>query len=357
MKIAVVTVHDSANFGSFLQAYALNEVLKSMGHKVYFLQTRDKNYVRKLYYDFTIDREAVLHPFRFLKRNWFGIKKYRLFLKEQQCFLEAEEYEALNPDMVILGSDEIWNIKTPVFTNSIFYGAGMQNVIAYAVSVGLAEEEDFAHNSFLSNAIKKIPVIFARDDKTARCVAKITGELPDVVCDPTFLLDIEQYSRPYHNQYLQEHEYLLVYTYAPDQKTQKILREFAKKYRLKLVSVCFYYDWCDYNIICSPLEFCQIIKGARYVITTTFHGTIFSILNQKRFVSVPLSQKTIDVIWRVGLENKIIQFDDLNLQILEEKLFRNDYRYHEVNKKIEQMRSHSFNLLKKNIEVYRNDNM
>ena len=63
MKIAVVTVHYSANFGSFLQAYALKYVLEQDGHDVSFVITRDKEYVRGLFYKLNLCREMVKHPY------------------------------------------------------------------------------------------------------------------------------------------------------------------------------------------------------------------------------------------------------------------------------------------------------
>lgn len=144
MKIGIVTVQDSNNFGSFLQAYALQHVLQEMGHDVVFIRTRSKQYLRRIFFHMIPSGREWLHPAGFLKRNYAGWKKYCCFQKELRVFRVIESYNAEHLDMVILGSDEIWNTRTPVFRNPIFYGAGMEPVMAYAVSIGNAEIQDMS---------------------------------------------------------------------------------------------------------------------------------------------------------------------------------------------------------------------
>lgn len=348
MKIAVVTVHDSANFGSFLQAYALNAFLKAEGHEVHFVKTRSEKYVKNLYYNLCPSKEWIKHPLRLLKKTIYGMKKYKLFSRELACFDEALSCE--NADITVLGSDEIWNVRTPVFNSPLFYGEGCEKIIAYAVSSGLAMPSDFEGKSHIQNLIKKISMPLVRDENTADCVEKITGIRPEIVCDPTFLAEKEIFKRKYKNIYLEKHPYILIYTYEPEPRVRKIFKDFAKKHNLKLVSAGFYYDWCDYNILCSPLELCGVMEKAQYVITTTFHGSIFSILNHKKFVSIPLSQKTEDILKRLGLENAAVSFAELSEELLRKKLLETEYNYAEVDEKIAKMREHSAKLLRERID-------
>lgn len=349
MKIAVVTVHDSANFGSFLQAYALKNVLEKDGHEVCFTITRDKKYVKGLYYKFVLSREAVLHPVRTLKNIFYGRKKYKLFKTEQKCFKEIKPEEIKSCDISILGSDEIWNIRTDVFRYPVFYGEYSEKTVAYAVSAGLSGPEEFDKHPEIKEYIKNIEMPLVRDENTARCVEKITGVYPDTVCDPTLLADAEIYNKTYEDNYINGNRCLMLYAYQPDLKTRAIIREFAEKHGLKLVSVGFYYDWCDYNVLCSPLEFCSVLKKAEYVITTTFHGTIFSVLNNKKFVSIPLSQKTDDILGKFGLNDIKLSFENLSVELLEEKLCGFSEDYGKVNEKIISMREDSLSKLRERI--------
>ena len=349
MKIAVVTVHDSANFGSFLQAYALKNVLEKDGHEVCFAITRDKDYVKRLYYSFTLSRETVKHPFKTLKRIFNGRKKYKLFVKEQQCFTEIEPSKIEKCDVVILGSDEIWNVRTGVFQDLIFYGKYSKNTVAYAVSAGLAMPEEFDEFREIREHIRKISKPLVRDENTAKCVERITGIYPETVCDPTLLADSNIYGKPFEDEYVNKNKCLMIYAYEPEVRTRKIIIDFAKKQGLKLVSVGFYYDWCDYNLLCSLLEFCAVLEKAEYVITTTFHGTIFSVINNKKFVSIPLSQKTDDILKKFGAEETKLSFAELTAEKLQEKLMGFSLDYDSVNERIRVMREESLERLRDRI--------
>lgn len=349
MKIAVVTVHDSANFGSFLQAYALKYVLEQDGHDVSFVITRDKEYVRGLFYKLNLCREMVKHPFKTLKLYLYGRKKYRVFKAEQECFREIEIPELGDFDLAILGSDEIWNVEVPVFRNLVFYGKYSKNNIAYGVSAGRATPESFGGFDEIRDCISKIPAPLARDENTALAIESITGTRPEIVCDPTLLADKEIYFRTLQNKYINNHKCLMLYMYEPTPEVRKIIIDFARKQGLKLVSVGFYYSWCDYNLLCSPMEFCSALEKAEFVITTTFHGTIYSVINEKKFVCLPLSQKTTDILKRFGAEDAMLDFKDISVESLEDKFVNFSVDYTAVNERIINMREASLEKLRSQI--------
>ena len=352
MKITVVTVHDSANFGSYLQAYAMKYFLEQRGHEVSFAVTRDKKYVKSLFYSLRPTKWWIRYPFKTLKSIAGGIKKYRVFKKELAVFAELDT--ASDADAVILGSDEIWNVKTPVFTSPLFYGENCKNPIAYAVSAGHSLSDDIKKYPHLCSLIQKLPSPLVRDDNTADCVEEICGTRPSVVCDPTFLVEKDCFAREYHNSFLEKYPCLVVYTYELEPDIVRVIKTFAKKHGLKLVSVGFQRNWCDKSILCSPLDFCGVMEKAKYVITTTFHGSIFSVLNHKQFVSLPYSLKTTDVLERVGLEHRIVKYEDLSVEALEDKMFSNNIDYTLVDEKIRAMREFSAKMLEERINEYEN---
>lgn len=353
MRIAVVTVHDSANCGSFLQAYALKNILENDGHSVYFVRTRNAEYVRSLYYSFKLSGEWIKHPISCLRRYMYGKRKYRLYCNEGRCF-ETRDTFSEDTDVTVLGSDEIWNVKTPVFNNPIFYGEGAKNTVAYAVSSGLAKPSDFEGKDRLKELIKAIDLPLVRDEGTAQCVNAITQKTPEIVCDPTLAADREIFLNPCSDKYLKRHKYVLIYAYEPPKAARKIFKEYARKNGLKLVSAGFGYDWCDYNVMCSPLELSSVMKNAECVITTTFHGTVFSVLNRKKFVCIPLSGKTTDILSRLGLEQRQLAFKDLTINALADKITE-DIDYKSVDKKIDDMKEKSLALLRELIEKIKGD--
>ena len=316
MRIGIVTVQDSNNFGSFLQGYALQHVLQEMGHEVVFLRTRSKRYLRRIFYHVIPRRREWLHLIKFLKNNDTGRKKYCRFQEELRVFQVMESYEPQKLDLVILGSDEIWNARTPVFRAPIFYGAGMSPVMTYAVSIGDADIQDMS--CIDSSYFQRIAPVLVRDEHTAEFLRTQGIEAP-VVCDPTLLVDKSVLCREYSNP-LMEKPFLLVYTYGLEPETVKSIRTFAVRRGLRILSVCFSFPWCDGNLECTALEFCSVLEKAEYVFTSTFHGTIFSIVNHKQFVSLPKSRKTSDLLDSLELSSRLADAEALSAESLEKKL-------------------------------------
>lgn len=348
MKIGVVTVYDSANFGSYLQSYAMKLVLTQMGHDVYFISnpTPDKPYKRN-FYKYPVNRMSLRHPVSVWREYLAGRKRYKIFSNELKRFQVLDFSQADQMDKIILGSDEIWNVTMSCFTNPFFYGEGMGHVYTYAVSMGKATADDYSQYPELRENIERIENLLVRDQHTADVVKEMTGRDSLVVCDPTFLVDVEKFHHSLNDEYLKNNRYILIYSY-PGYITDQFIKNmmtFAKENNLKVVSTCFYLDWCDYVSNCSQLEFCEVLRLADYVVTTTFHGSIFSILNHKRFLSMPSGIKVSDIVTKLGLSHALIE-SDCDYETFRSKLSQAEYDYESVDKKIMSMRRHGLKALK-----------
>lgn len=306
MRILTVTPFDSSNFGAFLQAYCLKSVLESMGHTVYHRLTRPADYVRHLYYHETPETEEEQRDLpAFARRLEIQKKVYRCFLEDQRCFRVVDP-ETEPADLYILGSDEIWNFRKAAFRQPLFWGAGMHPVISYAASMGDAEAEQFSAYPELREALCGVGRYLVRDERTRQFVREVTGREATAVCDPTLLVPVEQYGNTFCDPYLQEHDCLLIYAYKIHPTLQRHLRTYADARGMKLVSCCFAADWCDHVCICGPLQFSALIRQCREVFTTTFHGSIFCILNHARFVSVAKSPKTSQLLEQLSLTERML---------------------------------------------------
>ena len=341
MKIGIITVHDSANFGSFLQAYAFKETLVKMGHDVYFIKTRNRKDTFKVF----------VKKSRHIKKVIFNLRKYSKFIKEINKFkeIEIDNLDENSLDVLIIGSDELWNVNTPVFRKECFYGINIpvKKKIAYAISSGNASYSDISKYPNLINGIKKLDEIFIRDDLTKHNIKKITGKECDFTCDPTFLVDIKYLQKEYNVPI--KDKYILIYSYEFNNKQKEFIIKFASKYNLKVVSAGLYNDWCDMNINCTPLEFSDIIRKSGYVITTTFHGTIFSILNKKEFITFEGSNKVKDVLNRTGLNDRLFNIDRTFCEF--EKILTEKLDSSEINKKILALREKSLKKLEKELNI------
>lgn len=347
MKIGIVTVQDSNNFGSFLQAYALQHVLQEMGHEVVFIRSRSRDYIKRIFYRVRPSRRELLHFPAFVSENWRGRKKYRKFQKEWKCFRVIDQYKDEPLDLVILGSDEIWNVNTAVFRLPIFYGEGMAPVMAYAVSIGNAEMEEMS--CIPEKLFHRIQPILSRDKHTADFLRSIGIESP-VVCDPTLLVDKSIFLRSYHHHLLNGQPFLLIYSYGLEQNIVDSICAFAKQHHLRILSACFSFEWCDGTFDCAALDFCTILEQAAYVFTSTFHGTIFSILNHKQFVSLPVSRKTEDLLESLGLDKQSVYSQQCTASALNEKLILQTIDYDVIDTNIQQKREYSLQLLREGIE-------
>ena len=130
----------------------------------------------------------------------------------------------------------------------------------------------------------------------------------------------------------------------------------AKK-AMKVVSAALYNDWCDYHVTCRPTQYNDIVRRAEYVITGTFHGNVFAIQNRKRFITIPLSEKVRDLICNFGLQDRILELDDLSGETMEAILEHQNMDYEKIGKKIQKMRQSSLEFLKNALENYDSSDM
>lgn len=349
MRIGIVTVHDVHNFGSFLQAYGLKRTLEALGHEVYFLRGYSRKEARGMFYRIRPYGREYLQLPAFLYQNFKGWKKHQLFLKDLKQLRELEQYDSEFLDLVILGSDEIWNINTYLFRERIFYGEEMSPVMAYAPSIGNANPE--ALSVIPQELFRRMDPILVRDDRTLEFVRSLGIEAPRV-CDPAILADTSIFRRSYHHR-LMKKPYLLVYAYGHEISEQMRchILAFARSRGLKVISAGFDLDWCDGVISCSPLDFCAVLEKAAYVVTGTFHGSIFSVLNHKQFVTIPYSPKSTDILKHVGLESQIIDQDQMDPGLLAQALDA-PIDYDAVDSRLEQMRGFSRTLLKQALDKH-----
>ncbi len=286
MKACIVTVYNSTNCGSFLQAYSLKYTLEQLGAEVTFLKTGVKNN-RNIMIDKSLRYLKMGKPRRIAPEY----RKYRNFedcLKRfRLCRMNEKELAA--QDIFVLGSDEIWNVSREIIRKAdIFWGCGLEgNIISYAPSVNTATEDDMAGAPYVELALQCMNRISVRDSYSKQLISKYTDKPVEILCDPTFLLPMEEYdaiegSCPFE-------DFILVYSTAArfTDEDKKALKEFAKSRGKKLVAFPHDLKWCDAHGQVHPLDAIAYFKKADCVITDTFHGTALSLIFNKDFLALP----------------------------------------------------------------------
>lgn len=334
-KIAICTLTKSLNYGAYLQAFALKEILINNGYETGFIEVNKKIYKIKEIFRFIVKKDIRKIP--------YNIKQYKKY-KEVWNLLPVVKKDK-KFDCIIIGSDEIWNLKNNSFYHAKeFFGRNLDSkkVISYAPSCSSLTKDE------LESFDKKITFnnfdrISVRDQNTQRLVKDCCNVIPEIVLDPTMLID--NY-RKYQKEDININEkYILIYGYGFDDKSIKDIKRFANKKKLNLYSIGLAQTWCEKNIDATPFDFLNYISNASYIITETFHGTIFSILYNKNFaVYAGKKCKVNYLLKKFGLEDRNVSKFDL------EQTLENKVEYSRINDLIVKEREKSLEWLKNAIE-------
>lgn len=312
MKIAIVTVYDSVvNFGSFLQAYAMSKVLESRGHEVFFVRRMPNDEILKRFNRLAKIQNSVSSKkgikAKFLsQRSKYVIQRemdanknrYKCSLSDWKSIkiIDPVEIEDCGIQLVICGSDEIWNIHNKDIDLD-FYSCGWVKHIpklAYAISSGNSKTSEYLNDPEFFNAVGDFCKILPRDQMTQSMISDITNVKESIVCDPTLLLGQDGFTLT--NKGKEFGKYILVYSYFLTRKEKKFIKKYARNNGLKIISPCIYSSIADEVVYTSALDFPSLVFNAECVYTTTFHGTIFSLMFAKRFCALSRLPKVANLL-------------------------------------------------------------
>lgn len=293
MKITIITLYNAFNYGAYLQAYALGKIFEDKGHIVtYYSPIKHR----------LIDFVHMLH----LRETRF-IKFRADFMKNYFCAMNSELRTSTRlpvADLTIIGSDEVWNIDNDTFFHSdIFIGKGITNslVATYAVSAGNCSIQSFK-KTYGKDAFSNLDFISVRDQQTMALVNSLTDKTTIECLDPTYLFN---FSPDVKNVKLRD--YILVYGYKFSESEIRRIRELKESTSFTIAAIGFPQEWADVNLSVGPMEFVDYVGGAECVVTSTFHGTAFSIMLNKQFVVFDRSlNKVRDVLEKVELQNRLV---------------------------------------------------
>jgi coenzyme F420-reducing hydrogenase beta subunit len=312
MKIGIITFNSAHNYGAVLQAWALQEYLHDQGHHVeiinYRLPATDNLY--RLYKPRNPFKKKKLnqavHALQYLKKmktDPAKVKKYRAFERFINHTLNTThpitKFGGLNQanfryDAMIAGSDQIWNGGLTKGVNPAYFLAfGKEDVkrISYAASIGRDEIPEVEH-TFFSRYLRDFDYISVREEKAKEAISTLTDKEISVVLDPTLLLQKEKYDKLKKDPKVKQ-DYIYVHNVhinKVDKHLNAMAEEMSKRLGLPII-----HNRADYNftnelkkfIDGGPEEFIGYIANAKYVIANSFHATVFSIIYQRDFITIP----------------------------------------------------------------------
>lgn len=287
MNTGIITITQGTNFGNRLQVYAVQKVLKSLGHQPYLIlnNTGMNGVFHKCKHavSILINKNGARYEYKRQKAfNEFDMK-YIAIWKEviDENYKRSSIGESF--DAFICGSDQVWNPQIPYLSGACFADfSGNFRRISYAASFGVnkvPEDKLCQYQDWLN----KFDAISVREEKGKDIVERITGKESDVLIDPTMMLDSSDWiaieERP---EFKVPEEYIFVYYLG--EKTENLnymIKKMEKKYRIPALDVTPVAGSCYYNI--NSAQFIYLLHNSRIVITDSFHASVFSILFNKAF--------------------------------------------------------------------------
>jgi hypothetical protein len=365
-NVGILSMQRIQNYGSFLQAYGLKEILKELDCNVQFVDylpgktlipTREgKGYLRSLY--------KVLEVIKYkapLKAKIDFIKYKKNYGANYFPYLGINNEKNYNPevDVLVIGSDEVFNCvqsNTNVGFSPELFGVNnrAKKLISYAASFGNTTEdtiEQYGIKDKLSHWLRNFDAISVRDENSYSIIKSLTGLEPQYNLDPVLAYDFvgkcEQIPKS-----VDQKKYLLLYGYSGrfSKNECEEIRKFAKYKGLEIICIGGIQSCCDRFVSGSPFEVISYFQNAEYVITDTFHGTILSIITHSKFAVLirttgySNSNKLCDLLNRLKINDRVIsEIKDL------QKLLEHEIDYRETDRVIADERKRTYEYLRNQI--------
>lgn len=370
-KIGILTLQSSHNCGSIMQAYALQEVLIKGGAAPEFIDFATSKQLEE-YSVYTNQKglKGIIKNLIFwwnrsvLTRHWNDYHDYRLknlklsensYTEESDVSNIPEQYDAF-----ITGSDQVWNVTIPDYNDIYFLSFKGKTKMAYAASFGARDPRKFVATEQIAQYLKDIDYLSIRENSGKKIVEELADRSIDVVLDPTLLIDEIEYEKARCNSGIPRGEkYIFYYATLHEPELDRFVKQIAKIYNIKVVSWNSkeYYKkfvWRHGFKLTEhqhPGIYLDLIKHAELVITTSFHGSVFSTIYKKKFWTLKngdmykADDRVITMIQNLGIESRLIEPKyDANFDYFQEC----DYSIYENN--LQKLRNHSLEFLKKIFE-------
>ncbi|CAN7615918.1 polysaccharide pyruvyl transferase family protein [Phenylobacterium sp. LjRoot219] len=296
-KVGVLTFHRCINYGSYWQARRLVEGLRRRGLDAVLMDHQSRRVDRA-------EWKCALSPALPTRspradRPAYAAKARKFFHRFAELPLstsfrleEPSETEAF--DIVVVGSDEVWNLRHPWYAGaSVFFGDGLKagRVISYAASFGAHDATDRL-DAVWADKLRRFSAIAVRDENSRRLVQDALQIDPPLVLDPCLqFVDADPASRSAAD------DRAVIYGHSFDGWFAEAVRHAADRHGLRLLSIGYRNDWADEQWLdAGPDEFAQAMANARAVVTNFFHGCVFALINGKPLMTTPSAYRRNKVI-------------------------------------------------------------
>lgn len=304
-RIGLISYHSGHNYGTMLQAYALqyyiNEVLKKDAEYINYVDGKSfkeadlKVKLKKIRDKFSSGVLPLLYSFLYRKRLNLSERAFNNFFSNyirtsEKCYSSFDELRKDPPiyDIYIVGSDQTWN---PTFLkNNAAYFLGFvddsQKKNSYASSLGVYSLDENVKSQY-SEYLNQFHSISCREILGCEILESFLDRHIEHVLDPTLLLASDVWGN-IENKYNIDIPYVLCYSLGYKKSVRQFAKKLANKHNISVYFIAStYLDMQEKNCLfgIGPREFLFLLRNASFVCTDSFHGTIFSINFERNFYS------------------------------------------------------------------------
>lgn len=380
-KVGIVSCYFKHNYGSMLQAYATQKILDDMNienetinidKNIDFSNGKKKYYMGQVFNFQFIKSKLGMIKLKLDKKINKNLgknisirdKKYEEFRKTFRLTEPYKTYAELNEkaekdySSVIVGSDQLW---LPVNVVADYYTLNWVpedvNKISFSTSFGVSiipEKYKEAYKKFLN----RINYLSTREVAGQKIIKDLIGRDATLVCDPTLLFNKVEWMSIQKEEPIIKGKYIFCYFLGKNIEHRKFAERLKEKTGYKIVSLNHADEYVKYSDMFAdeapydvgPAEFLNMIRNAEYVCTDSFHGTVFSLINNVKFFTfrrynskskVSTNSRIDSLLGIVNLKERLINGDEDVEKEIEKKI-----DFENVNIKLEEFRNTSKEFLK-----------
>lgn len=346
MKVGNITFQWSYNCGSILQCMGLRFVLQSGGHEVSVINfsTPAQRQLYSVFYSWSGARNVVKNllciPGRRVIADHYS--QYEGYIRRQFGYGDAPmpsssmlRNQLPQFDALVAGGDQIWNVKCSDFDSAYFLDFAENTYkFSYSPSLGATDINESPRAAEFAKLLESFEGISCREPNGVRRLETLTGREVSLALDPTLLLTADEW----RSQVLDassrypEGGFIFYYAFSYSADNNARVQQLAEELNMSVV-VLDAKEWYIRRLMryrnfvlshrTGPDAFLHYVDSAAYVVTTSFHGTAFSLLFKKRFayINIPTHEagddRTSFLLERLGLMDRFISVGDLTVKMLD----------------------------------------
>lgn len=342
-KIGILTLPLSTNYGGVLQAYALQHYLKGFNYDVWLINRRWNNERKDLSYLFKkwIFKNIISYHFTKFIENYICPKTIPITSFDQMKQIINRDF-----DTIIVGSDQVWRTEHTRGVGYNYFFDCIENKevkkIAYAASFGIDNVTcDKQEIPQIKDLLTRFNAISLREDSGLRILESEFGLSGEHVIDPTLLLNKEQYCELISSKDdILTKNMLTTYVLDNNMEVETIISKISRTKMLNVIPVnSSINEYVIKNFFLNPnsiirpsiSKWLSGFKNADYIVTDSFHGTVFSIIFNKPFICIGNKERGLtrfqSLLKMFELEDRLV----LEVEDLSEKLINRKIDYDKVN--------------------------